>query len=185
MINTIKDKSILFVVSHYDDECLFAGGLLSELKGSDITVAVMTEPSPGRPDTDTRKPAFDKVCKQLSIKSIRAGFTDPRTNGTVATDMNGMDSFINHIINKYDVVITHNLEGEYGHYCHKLVSYLCAKNRKDLYMFGVGVNHNITVDYDVNKKKDLIKNYLPWEPLSNGYSWVYEPEKFMMVNIEI
>lgn len=199
MKNLINGKRVLFFVTHQDDESLFFGGLLSEIRGKSlIKIVSMTEPFPGRPDTNTRKTSFEMVCWILncerSIKSL-PDFPTLRENTKeivyeqfeLARRLVGeeIDLF------KPDVVFTHNFLGEpnigytSGHITHRLVSDSvvaeCKSRKIKTFVDGIGLaSFDYEVSYERCRKMALLNCYLPnWAPIQ--YTFAYDNEKYLEV----
>lgn len=130
----------LMVVAHPDDETLWGGAHLSE--GGYLVLCI----------TDgynkTRKEEFNNAVKCLNETNIPVilDFPDKTFNkrdnwyGIKGKIGNAVDKFIN--MKDWDLIVTHNKEGEYGHIHHKMTSSIVRKEYKNigskanLYLFG-------------------------------------------------
>lgn len=147
-----KNKSILLIVAHQDDETLFAGGLLSQAQelNCKIHVFCLVPPALERRDTNTRVRALEKVVQHCG-GTFRQHHTDMsglhRMRRYVQTQLepDGFETrprlgaenhpkyveFKDAIVNEIssfdpDVVITHNEVGEYGHHEHAFLNAIVA-----------------------------------------------------------
>lgn len=123
----------LMIVAHPDDETLWGG---SDLINEDYLVVCITCGV-----NKTRVKEFEKVMKQTNDEYIMLGYPD-KTNGKRDDWEKCQDDLmkdLNDIINlkDWDVIVTHNPDGEYGHEHHKMtsqfVSELVSKKDKLLY----------------------------------------------------
>ena len=126
----------LMIVAHPDDETIFGGGHLLKDKYTVVCITCGT--------VDYRVKEFTEVMKKTKDDYIMLGFTD-RINKTGPisnweTEYSIILETLKRIINSEDwnVIITHNPNGEYGHIHHKktseIVTSLVDKNK--LYYFG-------------------------------------------------
>lgn len=116
----LQYHNILVIVAHQDDESLYFGGLLSELRNASssniITIACMTAPMPGRKDSLTRIEAFNQVCQLLNAQSYLYDFQDYHQVpwSQVEYQLEGMVDTLEKLIAKIrpEVIFTHNKRGE-------------------------------------------------------------------------
>ena len=91
-------------------------------------------------------------------------------------------------------MVTHNQRGEYGHCYHRVVHRICCRvfDPAKLYFIGAGLPANasdrIVIDYDANKKKQLLDCYPTFDPARFtkrffGQSTTYEPEAYFAAPI--
>ncbi len=111
----------LVCIAHPDDETLFFGGLISAHK-YDWTIVLATDANADGLG-DERMKRFQKSCKLLGIKKIiYLGYPDifnQRLDTTkLANDLREIASK-----EKFNVVFTHGILGEYGHHHHQDVCY--------------------------------------------------------------
>jgi len=117
LFNIPKPKALL-VVTHADDETIFAGGLiLSSREARWVIICV-------NPQSQQRKEEFLSACHFLAEKS--GNRIDPilldtvlNPNGRINADWL-ISKLKSHRVG-YNFVLTHNKEGEYGNENHKLV----------------------------------------------------------------
>lgn len=180
----------LMIVAHPDDETIFGGGHLLLDKYTVVCITCGT--------VDYRVKEFTEVMKKTNDDYIMLGFTD-RVNktGPISSwknEYNQISNAIKDIIDSedWDIIITHNPDGEYGHNHHRktsqIVTSLVDKNR--LYYFGhwykngssekriddnlynVKVNELISIYYG-SQKVALNYNYnmLPYENWIKATEW--------------
>lgn len=188
------EHAVTVVVAHHDDEVLFCGGLLSKFKYTDLKIVAMSYPKKGRRDSNTRIRSFINVCNKLGALPFLTDFQDG--GGKVKGKFPNYGEFIKNRNSQYNdmvaylkdvfrgtsqIVITHNMKGEYGHLYHRLVHDVCvdalpAGSR--MLCFGLGMKQYTEIEYDVKYKKELLSYYAPgWDPLPT-YPWALDPEKF-------
>ena len=166
------NKKVLLVVAHQDDEALFCGALLSEIRGtSDVTVICMSKPK--HPQyVEPRNECFRKVCEKVEARAIVTAFPEARHVWSNAEllwrqrpeQIAAMEDLLRAQADAFppDVVITHNAAGEYGHCYHKVVHRVCRQvfPPDKLYFIGVGsrdrAGQRFVVPCDAAKKKDLL-----------------------------
>ncbi|WP_424833244.1 PIG-L family deacetylase [Ruegeria sp.] len=143
-LGSLEGQRILVCTAHQDDETLFAGSLLSHLKGkSQITVACFFRPAPNRRDTETREAALSRVCADLGAEYLQYPFAveadHPRLRRFIQMPEKGggelpviqrplrrhplfsaLAETVHATIQKLQptVILTHNERGEYGHIEH-------------------------------------------------------------------
>jgi LmbE family N-acetylglucosaminyl deacetylase len=183
--DSLAEKKVLFVVAHQDDEVLFAGGLLSQLKAK-LSILCMHKSYENRKRPEEFQAAFLRVCEQLRAKAFNGLFEAQKAKfmgGKVFEYAFKCAVMVRYLAryHGYDAVITHNAIGEYGHVDHVIVHYACrvAFRKGILYSFGTGLAEPyVRVDYDVAKKKKLVDEYKScWTP--DGYPFCYKPETFL------
>lgn len=132
-INFIKSDSAdkLMIVAHPDDEVLWGGGHLSE--GDYFVVCITCGKN------KTRSKEFKKVIEQSGNEGIILSYPD-KVNGKRDDWENVKDKMmtdLNYIITAkdWDLIVTHNKDGEYGHAHHKM-----------LHSFVVDVYENVNSD---------------------------------------
>ena len=185
LVNILKGKKVAVVVAHQDDETLYACGLMTELAPyGEIVIASMSKPSPNRKDTFTRQTGFDMIADILKATAYTAPFWGGKRDHR--TPKEKMQKYLDKLfrLERPDAVITHNPRGEaHGHFYHKKTSAACLKLKEkfgySLYNFAKSLGRkDYLVEYDVEKKKELIDCYLPgWKP--GCYHFVYRRERFV------
>ena len=134
----LSGVSKLMIVAHPDDELIWGGGHL--LDGGYFVVCITN----GR--NKTRKAEFESVIKETENQGIILEYPD-KVNGK-RDDWNEVsDNILSDIekiikLKKWDMIVTHNKDGEYGHQHHKMAHNIVIKafeNEKcqsQLYFFG-------------------------------------------------
>ena len=193
-------KRVLLVVAHQDDEALFCGGLLSQIRGtSEVTVICMSKPKHAWA-VEPRNECFRQVCEKAGARAIVTDFPEARHVWSSAEllwrrrpeQIAAMQDLLRAEAEAFrpEVVITHNAAGEYGHCYHKVVHRVCRQvfPPERLYFIGIGSKdrgaEQLVVNYDVAKKKDLLECHPYLEPTSFGKRhfgkpMAYEPETYV------
>tara|TARA_Y100001963_G_scaffold157807_1_gene255161 strand:+ start:1178 stop:1801 length:624 start_codon:yes stop_codon:yes gene_type:complete len=203
MIN-FKDKNILVIGAHQDDETLFCGGLLSNIKDtSNLNIVVVSKPMEGRPDTNTRIQSFKNVCNLLKAKPFQLDFGDTgpnnfeenfnhyQKNGEFKRMVNKISDLIDDV--NADFIITHNQVGEYGHCFHKIINRAVTecveKNNKKCKIIVFDVNldtiynksviEKMVINYNIDEKIRLFECYMPyWNGIKMYSQFALKPEKY-------
>jgi LmbE family N-acetylglucosaminyl deacetylase len=128
-IDKIKNPHALLIIAHPDDETIFAGGLiLTSPTGTTWEIVCCIE------EKEKRKDEFICACKFLLEHSDKKII--PNYFGVRAIPNEGLDEAQNKELLKkigslgtnYDIVITHNKLGEYGHPHHIAVHECVLRN---------------------------------------------------------
>ena len=147
------DYKNLMIVAHPDDDLLFGG---TELMKDDYVVVCVTCGS-----SETRLKEFKRMMKYFNDEYITLGYPDlvdgKRSEWEYEYDLIKRD--INNIIKlkKWDKIVTHNPEGEYGHIHHKMTSKIVTslvKDKSNFYYFNKTYSKKY---YDDNKIEKLDK----------------------------
>ena len=189
-LTQLRDKKALLVTAHFDDEVLFAGGLLSILRNK-IDIVCMTKTYTKRPFPEKDEQAFKQLCADLKINAYYGMFEPHKAHLSPERLPEYCYACWRKIrylrrFKDYDIIITHNATGEYGHIDHVITHYACkvAFYKKKMYAFGTNLqNAEITVNYDYNEKKRLVDYYADvWTP--RGYPFCYQPETYKIIGKE-
>jgi hypothetical protein len=191
LLDKLERKRVLLVTAHFDDEVLFAGGLLTVLK-TPPDILCVHKIYEKRDNPELFEQGFRAVVKSLNCNAFFGGFVPTKAKFMEgrATEYCFKCALIARYLakyNRYDVIITHNAIGEYGHIDHVIVHYACkiAFKKHEMYNFGYPLKTaNLTVEYNVARKKRLVDCYLPtWNPM--GYPFCYEPETYIKMGAQI
>lgn len=158
---TVEKADIMFISTHPDDELIFFGGAIPTYdteKQLDVVVAYYTRSNSTRSSELLNSlwymgvrnypvigTAGDKMFKQLDKSYSHAG------NGSVARGKNNVNEWMVELYRKYkpEVVVTHDIDGEYGHSMHMMVS--------------DAAYNSIALAADEDKYTDLTVAYGTWE----------------------
>jgi LmbE family N-acetylglucosaminyl deacetylase len=136
------ETNAVVVVSHPDDETLWAGGYLQAHPGTDVLVCTI-------PIKDPQRCAdFFQVCKALKANG---SFVARHTDREPLTDL----SHVQRLVEKYDLILTHNEFGEYGHEQHIAVHRAMKATGVPMRVFGYGkttVGNEVSLEF---KRKTL------------------------------
>lgn len=139
----------LMIVAHPDDETIFGGAQLIQEKGW-LVICVTNGYN------KVRRKEFKKVMKKVEAEFMIWNYED-KWNGDF--DQIRLKSDLAKIITRQPIkkVVTHNLEGEYGHTQHQVLSKLVQELiDKNIYVFDT----SIKIDDDLlAKKKQLLDCY--------------------------
>jgi len=144
LLNAFKDYSTtrLMIVAHPDDELIFGGAELIN-HGPEYKVVCLTNNS-----NTTRKYEFESVMKELNVGSWEMLDYEDTLNPTEEYDLSGIINSKN-----WEMVVTHNPIGEYGHPQHKLVFDTIKKLTNNFHVFG---KSDIKLDKDILDIKEKL-----------------------------
>lgn len=115
--NKQADKKLM-IVAHPDDETIFAG---KEIMNQSYFIVCITNG-----DNKIRKTEFQEIIKKSHNEGIILNFPDKTSNqkDDWKTCYKDIEKEIQYYLSlkKWDKVVTHNPDGEYGHIHHKMVN---------------------------------------------------------------
>ena len=166
------------VVAHPDDETLWAGGLLARYENFDVICCSIPARDP------ERAIRFFEAVRTLGHYPILLPFAE-RDAQTLLGHLHHLD------LSRYNNVVTHNEEGEYGHLHHQqLHAHICENFKGNIFTFGFG-RGNIAIaltDHEKASKLLALKVYdnisisdngVPkWKALLAKYNVDFEVEYF-------
>ena len=146
----------IMIVAHPDDELLW--GWKDLLREKNWLVLCITNKSRRQ-----RRKSFLKVMDKFDCERIILDYPDSRRQGFVwnlKTQENILNDIKKYLHKNIKKIITHNPEGEYGHYHHKIVSKIVTNSvDKDLlYYFNFNVNKKMELSQLFN---ECFKTYFP------------------------
>ena len=183
-----KGVNKLMIVAHPDDEILWGGAHLikDDYLVVCITCGVKYE----------RVLEFTKVMDATNDKFVMLGYPD-KTNGerdnwdTVYEDITKDLKQIVELKN-WDLIVTHNPDGEYGHQHHKMTSAITTSvvdNKDKLYYFGHYRSKKVIADYyssmvaipdsDLRQKKQIIGLYKSQEFIQTAFDQMFPYEEWL------
>ena len=110
----------LCVVAHPDDCVIFARPFIEQYSEFEWTILYLTYSS-----YDSRAMEMTVYWQRRNVSTVNLGFVDDyrdMENNLVSFNAEQAAREIFNISSKYDLVLTHNSDGDYGHIHHKFVS---------------------------------------------------------------
>lgn len=143
------------MVAHPDDCVIFGWPIIKRYKKLDWTILYMTY--------DRGTPRGDEIAKFWQAENVSVDFCGIEDNEAdltqeqiVSFDKDKVKQIIQSKVKKFDLIVTHGHDGEYGHphhvFCHKTIDELDMP--KVFFCNGNTANLHIT---DVQEKQDLSK----------------------------
>ena len=182
-IKVVRDEDSRFnklmIVAHPDDETLFGGAHL--LSDEYVVVCVTCGVKQNRLDE------YINVMNFSEDKYVYLAHTDLEP-GAIISDWKNEKDIINEELDKiiksrdWDIIVTHNPEGEYGHKHHKMISQMVTNNVEDkdkLYYFGKfykkgTINDAPVMDKELYKKKrEMLALYVSQKACTDESSLTY------------
>ena len=183
----LKDVNNLMIVAHPDDESLWGGVHLSK---SDYLVVCVTCGVDKK-----RTNEFKNAISDFGNYEISLGYPDITNNKTDnwSKEYNKIEKDINQILSykNWNVIVTHNPDGEFDHPHHKMLSTMISKNtdKNKLYYFNKfydddqveNLNYCMKTisDKELSLKEHLLDNYSSKEQLIDDYGKYIIYEKFI------
>ena len=142
MDDLIEAKRPAMVVAHPDDEAMWGAGLLLRYpKNWDVICCTTPERDPERAEL------FFKSCAVLGVNPVLI-----RQPENLKIDFNKID------LEPYDLIVTHNRDGEYGHRQHKEVNaYISEKYPEKTVCFGYRPRRSSVPDFEIELTPDECK----------------------------
>ncbi len=176
----VEEEKKIMIVAHPDDEMLWGGAHLIEEKYLVVCVTCG--------DDEEREKEFETVMKAVDCPYLSLGYPDRNTweNYEIA-----IKEELKSILNKedYQVIVTHNPDGEYGHYQHQKVSnYITELAPKDkLYYFNHyysqeeidTLNLQRITEETVKEKERILTLYLSQKDIVNNHKAMIPYENFI------
>lgn len=130
----------LCIVAHPDDCVIFAYSFMHHYKELDWTVCYLTYI-----ESDPRGKEVADFWQRRNVNTHFLGFVDDWhdiENNKISFDANKARLDIAEVISSYDIVLSHDSKGDYGHIHHKFV-YDCVKNHPSLITFAAPGTGNV------------------------------------------
>ena len=183
----LKNINNLMIIAHPDDESLWGGVHLSK---NDYLVVCVTCGSDKQ-----REKEFQNAIKEFDNRGLSLNFPD-KTNDKVDNWSNNyykIEQEIKKIINykNWDMIVTHNPNGEYDHIHHKMISTMVTKNvdKNKLYYFNKyytkeelnDINYCIKEinESELYAKTILLNDYPSQRAIVNNHSQNIKYERFI------
>ncbi len=165
-----KYNNVLIFTAHHDDEVLFTGGLIEYLFNKNINIYLLVSTNYKDEninyDTDTKYNNFLSIMEKYKINFTELNLPNISLSNKKSYDYKTTLNIIKNYFqnNKFDIIFTHNKNGEYGHPQHKLINkyikFLKKSNIMNSTVFTFGNNKSsffLKINLDV--KHELIKMY--------------------------
>jgi len=154
----------LAMVAHPDDCIIFAWHYIMTNKENDWHICYLTYKEP-----DARATEIKKFWQHHGITTSFLGFVDnfqDLVTGQISFDQNQARRLIEEKCQGYDLILTHNERGDYGHLHHCFVHDSVIKENKQVVYFGTEQEHNHKCtthkQYDLNLlplHREVIANF--------------------------
>ncbi|MCM1286569.1 MAG: PIG-L family deacetylase [Acetobacter sp.] len=165
------DCDLMVISAHRDDELLFFGGTIpyyANVRNKNVYTVFMS----GNDRERVREAHASQWSMGIKTYPIFMGFEGGYHNGINGTlnDWGGEDYVLGCLVEKIrhykpDVIVTHDVNGEYGHPTHKTTAYLVKKA--------------IKIAADKSKYRDSYKKYGIWN-VKKVYIHIYDKNKINM-----
>jgi len=110
----------LCVVAHPDDCVIFARPFIEQYSKFEWTILYLTYTS-----YDSRAMEMTAYWRRRNVSTVNLGFTDDyrdMENNLVSFNVEQAQREIANISSRYDLILTHNADGDYGHIHHMFVN---------------------------------------------------------------
>lgn len=131
----------LAVVAHPDDCIIFAYGFIEHYKHFNWTICYLTYT-----DTDPRAIEVSKFWQARSIETKFLGYLDNHKDlesNAISFNTTEATESIRQVIKDYDLILTHDHSGDYGHIHHKFVCDVVCSNHEYVVTFAPGGKGNV------------------------------------------
>lgn len=157
VLDFVGARRVGVYVAHPDDETLWAGGLLAALPSTTIVYACSI------PVRDPERAArFFDACAALDVQGRL--LPHPEVLGGSLTHLD----LYKDTMEKFDVILTHGINGEYGHLHHIQVhTWVLRNTRRHVLLFGDAPGYELDDDL-VKKKMDALACYDHCSPTDRG-----------------
>lgn len=144
-------KRALAIVAHPDDETIWMGGAILNLKNIDWTIFSLC-----RGNDQDRAPRFKKVCAYYNARSLISDLEDEGIMNVKESLSEIKKRIMAHLAGeKFTYIFTHGYNGEYGHKRH-LGTHLAVK---DLIKNKIMTCEKLFFfSYQLNSKKNIVNN---------------------------
>lgn len=132
----------LAMVAHPDDCIIFGWHYIQTKIEHDWHICYLTYS-----DSDARAKEIRNFWRTYGISTSFLGFVDTHhdlLHGKISFDTMAAKSAIVNACQGYDLILTHNINGEYGHIHHCFVHNAVPKDGHTMVYFGSDQEHNIT-----------------------------------------
>ena len=160
------------VVAHPDDEVLWAGGYISSHPGTDVLCCTIPVKDP------ERCLVFLDVCRQLGARGIVVADTPD----VVGQDIGSLLT-MQKLVQSYELVLTHNAIGEYGHAHHIAVHNAVRETGVPMKVFGYGLTKE-GEDVDLQLKERLLAQYRTRPRCFQVWSHKFDLSKEAFLNVD-
>lgn len=131
------------IVAHPDDCVIFAWPMMRQLKNHEWMVIYLTYS-----DSDPRAQEMKRFWKKFNVDTVFLGYHDDYRDiesGVLSFDSAAAAVDLITSGNQFDLLLTHNLDGDYGHPHHKFVSRSVTECMRPKIYFANDINSNIKI----------------------------------------
>ena len=187
-------KDCLIIVAHPDDETIWMGGsILRNKKKWNTSIVCMC-----RKDDPDRAPKFRKVCMVYNARSFISDLDDEKLNDMETEEVKSrLPGWV--AKQEWDLIYTHNKNGEYGHKRHKIVHFAVEEmlqegilKSKKVFFFDYYTARGLAFpraradkfinlnDIELSSKKNVIKNIYGFDEKSFEVKCSRKKESFKL-----
>jgi LmbE family N-acetylglucosaminyl deacetylase len=154
----------LAVVAHPDDETIFFGGYLLKHPHYEWTIVSVTYTADSARGTE-----FLEACSRYRAKGILLGHKDGLNH-----EIEGLEADLENLkVQNFDLIFSHNEQGEYGHFQHQLVHRAVKSVFPFAYAFGYNSQADLQIQlntFELGKKRKILKECYP----SQSQKWALQ-----------